>query len=71
MSPKKTMKSNGWTRKFKGSPTKGGAWIWVHPSTSRAIVENAYGVSYDGEIFGNLLEAAEYALRYTPNPMIL
>lgn len=42
----------GWTRKQKGM-----AIIHIHPKLKRGIVENSFGVRYDGKYFPNLRTA--------------
>ncbi len=45
--------TDGWTKKSKGN-----AKIYTHPGVDRAIVENHWGVAYDGQKFDSV-EAAK------------
>lgn len=46
-----------WTKKFKGSQERGGAFIHLHPQLDRAVVENCYGFSFDGSRYPSLEQA--------------
>lgn len=52
---------SAWTKKFKGSRERGGAFIYTHPKLERAIVKNCYGVSFDGKPYPSLDAAKEAA----------
>ena len=56
------MVSDEWVKKFKGDRERGGARIYRHPLLTRAIVENHYGVSYDGNWYDSVDEAKKAAL---------
>jgi hypothetical protein len=51
----------GWTKKFKGSRERGGAFIYTHPNVDRAIVQNHNGYSFNGEGYPSLVAAIEAA----------
>lgn len=57
--------SNGWIKKFKGNE-RGGAFIYTHPSLTRAIVENQHGVRYDGQEYPSVSAAKHAALGKQP-----
>lgn len=59
--------ADGWTKKFKGSAVRGGAWIYTHPALTRAIVQNHNGVSYDGQHFASVEDAKAFALKGQAN----
>jgi hypothetical protein len=56
------MNKNGWSRKFKGSRERGGAWIHTHPDVEDAIVENHHGIRFRGVSYPGLEEAKNAAL---------
>lgn len=56
------MKSpDGWTKKFKGNPQRGGAWIYTNPNVAQAIVQNHLGISFNGKAYSTLREAMKIA----------
>ena len=46
-----------WTKKFKGSRERGGAFIHLHPQLDRAVVENCYGFTFNGSRYPSLEQA--------------
>lgn len=59
-------KALGWTKKFKGSRERGGAFIHTHPKIKRAIVQNHNGYSFNGDNYPSLdaaIEAAEATIQ--------
>lgn len=53
----------GWQKKFKGSPSRGGAWIYTHPHVDGAIVHNHLGVTFSGREYGSVKEAMASAVQ--------
>lgn len=63
LSTKKQRIASGWNRRFKGSDSRGGAWIWTHADAKegRAIVQNHHGFSFAGNTYPDFASAARAA----------
>jgi hypothetical protein len=48
---------DGWAKKFKGSRSLGGAWIYTHPDVDRAVVSNNNGVRFNGMSYPTVKDA--------------
>lgn len=54
-----------WTKKYKGSGRGlSGAWIHMHTSTEKAIVENYKGFIFNGQNYDSLEQAKAALLSY-------